>query len=59
MLKKEDPDLVFHQETKVKASFFATKKFIFGYNNFMGVDCYGKSRGLAVLWKDDVEFQIL
>lgn len=59
LLKKEDLNLVFLQKTKVKTFFLTTKKFYFGYRNCLRVDCEGKSGGLAVLWKEDVDLQIL
>lgn len=59
LINKEDPNLVFLQETKVKASYFSAKKFMFGYSNGLRVGCEGKSGGLAVMWKEDINFEIL
>lgn len=59
LLTKEEPNLVFLQETKVKTSFFTTKQFSLGYRNGLGLDCEGRSGGLAVLWKDDIDFEVL
>lgn len=59
LIKKEDLDFVIFQKTKVKSSFFSIKKFSFDFKNCLGVDCEGKSRRLAVLWKEGVHFEVL
>lgn len=59
LLKWEAPDLVFLQETKVSSSFFSLKKFILDFKHGLAVDCMGKSGGLVLLWKEDVNFAIL
>lgn len=59
LFKNEDPNLVFLQETKVKASYFNNKNFNLGFNHGLGVGCKGKSGGMVVLWKEDVDFKIL
>lgn len=43
----------------MKFVFFSTKKFYLGFHNALGVDCEGMSGGLALLWKDGVDFEIL
>lgn len=58
LLKKEVFNLVILQEMKVKTSFFTFKKFIFDYSNCLGVGCEGRSGGLAILWKEDLDFKI-
>lgn len=59
LLKKEDLDLIFLQETKVKTSYFTTKKFHLGFCNSLGVGCEGNCGGLTVLRKEDVKYDIL
>lgn len=58
LLKKEVPDLVILQEMKVKTYFFTFKKFIFDYSNCLGVNYEGRSGGLVILWKEDLDFKI-
>lgn len=58
LLKQEDFDLVFLQETKVLASFFTSWKFYLDYQFGLAIDCDGKSGGLALLWKEDFHFKI-
>lgn len=55
---KERPDVFFLQKTKVRSSSFSSNKFKFGFPNAFVVDCVGKSGGLALLWKDDVDFEV-
>lgn len=43
----------------MRASFFSVNKFKLGFHNVFYVDCVGKGRGLAIMWKDDVVFEIL
>lgn len=60
LVAKEEPDLVFLQETNVCASFFSLNKFKLGFQNAIVFYCEGKSGGLlAILWKEDVCFEIL
>lgn len=39
--------------------FFSINKFKSGFHNIFVVDCDGKSKGLALLWKDDVNCEVL
>lgn len=59
LLVREDPDIIFLQETKVYAPFFTSNKFKHGFQNVFVVDCDGKSGGLTFLWKDDVSLEII
>lgn len=43
----------------MRASFFFVNKFKLGFHNIFSVDCVGKGRGLAIMCKDDVVFEIL
>lgn len=59
LLAREDPDIVFLQETKVRTPFFDSNKFKLGFSNVFVVDCDGKSRGLVLLGKDDIFLEVL
>lgn len=59
LLQREDPDLVFLQETKVRAPYFSFRKLNLGFRNGFVVNCVGKSGGLVLLWKEDLNFEIL
>lgn len=59
LVKREAPDLVFLQETKVLSSFFSFRKFGLGYKNALAVDRDGKSGGLVLLWKEDINFEVV
>lgn len=59
MIKKEAPDVIFLQETKVTSNFFSSKKFLLGFENAFAIDFVGRSGGLAVLWKGEIDFTLL
>lgn len=59
LLSKEDPDLIFLLETKVLASYFLFKKHYLGFYHGVVVDCEVWNGGLAMLWKQEVEFNVL
>lgn len=59
LLIKEDADIVFLQETKLRAHFFALNKFKLDFQNVFVVDYDGKNGGLALLWKDKVSLEII
>ncbi|KAG2690049.1 hypothetical protein I3760_09G168900 [Carya illinoinensis] len=59
LLTKEDPDVVFLQETRLKAAQWTFCKYSLGFKNCFVVDSFGRSGGLAMLWKDDVNLHIL
>lgn len=52
LIKKEAPDIVFLQETrlKVKVRDFDSCKFKIGFSNCLAVYCEGRSGGIAILW---------
>lgn len=50
---------MFAQETKVCTFFFSLDKFKFGFHNTNVVDCEAKSEGLAILWKKNINFEVL
>lgn len=51
LITKEDPDAVFMQETKVRASYFSSLKFLFEFHYCFAVDWVGLGKCLVVLWK--------
>lgn len=59
MLAKEDLDVVFIQETKVRASLFSSQKFNVSFANRIMADFVGRSGGLAFLWKKDLDFNVV
>lgn len=59
LLAKEDPNLVFLQETKVRTSLFSSSKFNFNFTNRLAIDCVGRSGSLAILWKNDINFKVV
>lgn len=56
--RREAPDLVFLQETKLSASFFDYRKNLFGFDCVLFVDYNGRGGGLALLWQKDVDFEL-
>lgn len=50
---------LFFQETKVKASFFEFWKSYFRFYGCLTIDCIGKGWGLVLLWKREVDFEVL
>lgn len=50
--------MVLLQETKVRNSFCSSNKFKLGFHNAFVVNCDDKSEGLALLWKNDLCFDI-
>lgn len=59
LLVKEDPDVIFLQETKVLASFFEFQKFYFGFSHCLVIDRVGQGGGLILIWKREVDLEIL
>lgn len=57
IVKKEDPNIVFLQETKLKVRQMEKCKFKLGFDNCLVVDCVG-SGGLALLWKNEVLLKV-
>lgn len=54
IVRKEDPNIVILQETKLKVRQIEKCKFRLGFDNYLVVDCNGRSGGLALLWKNEV-----
>ncbi|XP_035551721.1 uncharacterized protein LOC118349890 [Juglans regia] len=59
LLRREDPDVLFLQETKLNAAKMEFYRVRFKFNCCLTVDAVGRSGGLALLWKQDVPLSIL
>jgi len=59
LVKMEAPDILFLQETRLKAHEFEVCKFKLGFVNYLVVDCQGRKGGLTVLWGRDIHLLIL
>ncbi|XP_041011306.1 uncharacterized protein LOC121255085 [Juglans microcarpa x Juglans regia] len=59
LVKKEALDILFLQETKLKARQMNQSKFQIGFQNCFVVDCEGRSGGLAMLWKYEIDLTVL
>ncbi|KAG2706415.1 hypothetical protein I3760_05G103200 [Carya illinoinensis] len=59
LITKEAPDLFFWQKMKIKARQVEFCKFKFGFSNCFGVDCVGRSGGLVLFWKDELNLSII
>jgi hypothetical protein len=49
---------VFLSETKKKAKEMVRLRWSLGFTNGVAIDCYGRSGGLALWWKDGVEVTV-
>ncbi|XP_042944769.1 uncharacterized protein LOC122278652 [Carya illinoinensis] len=58
LVKKEGPDIMFLQETKVSSRIMDRVKYQVGLHNCLTVDCEGRSGGLSLLWRQEVELTI-
>jgi hypothetical protein len=45
-------------ETKLRQKKMERLKSKMGFQNFFVVDCVGRSGGLALLWREDLELEI-
>ncbi|KAL9679901.1 hypothetical protein QQ045_017772 [Rhodiola kirilowii] len=52
------PQIIGLLETKMKATVVEGLKFRLGFHNCFGVDCWGRSGGLALFWDDSVSIEI-
>ncbi|KAL9678625.1 hypothetical protein QQ045_016473 [Rhodiola kirilowii] len=57
-VKSLSPQIVGMLETKMKATVVEGLKFRLGFHNCFGVDCWGRSGGLALFWYDSVNVEI-
>ena len=58
VINKEDPAIVFLMETKSDLDWMMKVKDWCKFKNSLVVPCQGKSRGLAMLWKEEVKLDI-
>jgi exonuclease III len=56
--KREDPDVLFLSETKLDEKRMEKFQWLLGMPNMVVHNCDGKSGGLALLWKSDVDISI-
>lgn len=51
--------MIFLQETKVTNSYFYSQNFKFGFYDCLVVDCVGQSGGLVLLWKREIDLEVI
>jgi exonuclease III len=56
--KEEDPDILFLSETKMDERRIDVFQWKLGMTNMMVKDCVGRSEGLAVFWKREVNVHV-
>jgi exonuclease III len=56
--KEEDPDILFLSETKMNRSRIEGLRWRIGLTNMVVKDCNGRSGGLAIFWRNGVNFQL-
>lgn len=54
----EDPNIVFLQETKLNISSFQRVKKWMGFRNGLEIESEGRSGGIALMWKEEVELEV-
>ncbi|XP_042944657.1 uncharacterized protein LOC122278542 [Carya illinoinensis] len=59
LVRKEDPDILFIQETRLRVSEMDRCKRSLGFENCLAVSCEGRRGGLALFWKLEVDLTIL
>jgi exonuclease III len=57
--KKEDPDVLFLSETKMRREKLEGLKWKLGMPNMFVKDCEGLSGGLAIFWKNTINLRVL
>jgi exonuclease III len=55
--KREDPDVLFLSETKMKEGSMEWLRWKLGMPNMVVKDCCGQSGGLALFWKSTVNLK--
>ena len=58
LVQQWDPDFVFLSETKLKKNSMDKKKVSVGFINGLVVPSYGRSGGLALLWRKDISVDV-
>jgi hypothetical protein len=56
--KEENPDILFLSETKLDRSRIEGLRWRLGLTNLVVKDCKGRSGGLALFWRNGVDFQL-
>lgn len=56
--KQVDPNVLFLSETKMDGKRMEKLKWMLGMSNMVLKDCYGKSGGLAMLWKKEINLEL-
>jgi exonuclease III len=56
--KEEDPDILFLCETKMNRSKIEGLRWMIGLTNMVVKDCNGRSGGLAIFWRNGVNFHL-
>ena len=58
LVQQWDPDLVFLSETKLKKRSMEKKKVSVGFINGLVIPSYGRSGGLALLWRKEITVDV-
>ncbi|KAK6153847.1 hypothetical protein DH2020_013486 [Rehmannia glutinosa] len=58
LIRNESPDIVFLMETKLYGSNASSLRVKLGYHNGVVVDSVGRSGGLALLWREEVNVSV-
>ncbi|KAG2693827.1 hypothetical protein I3760_08G113600, partial [Carya illinoinensis] len=58
LVREEGPKVLFLQETRLQDKEMEKIKYKLGYDNCLAVNSEGRSGGLALLWKNDVNLDI-
>jgi exonuclease III len=56
--KEEDPDILFLSETKLDRARIGGLRWRIGLTNMVAKDCRGRSGGLALFWRNGINFQL-
>lgn len=57
-VQEHSPQFIFLSETKLSKAAAERLRVKLGYDGCLAVDRVGLSEGLALFWKDDVEFNV-
>lgn len=57
LLTREVPDMLFLQETRLKACQWSLCKYKLSFLNCFVVDAIGRSGGLTLLWKNEIDLK--
>ncbi|KAG6625017.1 hypothetical protein CIPAW_16G066600 [Carya illinoinensis] len=58
LVREEGPKVLFLQETRLQVKEMEKIKYKLGYDNCLAVSSEGRSGGLALLWRNDVNLDI-